>query len=245
MVVVPVFMTQQVTKDDKTLDSYTYDTIGRVRTHTDATGLTLTFDYNNLNHITKIAYPDGKFLTYTYSGCCPRLKESETDRSGRTTYYIYDSLERLTDTVNPEGGVIHNEYDPDGNLIRLIDPNNNVTTFEYDKDNRLTKKTYTDGKYISFAYDSTGLLTSRTNARGITTNYTYDQNHNLLSISYSDSTTGLTYLCDNYNRVTQRQDGIGTYQFSYDVNSQLTSIDGPWVNDTLTYQYDMMHLAIE
>jgi RHS repeat-associated protein len=231
---------QQVIKDGKTLDSYTYDTIGRVKTHTDATGLTLIYDYNNLNHTTKITYPDGKYTIYAYAGCCPRLVESMTDRSGRATYYIYDSLERLTDTVNPEGGVIHNEYDADGKLIKLIDPNSNVTTFEYDKDNRLTKKTYTDGKYISFAYDSTGLLTSRTNARGITTNYTYDQNHNLLTNTYSDSTTGVTYQYDNYNRVMQRQNGIGTHQYTYDANSRLISVDGPWVNDTLTYQYDAL-----
>ncbi len=229
---------QQVIRDGKTLDSYTYDSVGRVKTRTDATGLTLAYDYNNLNHITKTTYPDGKYVSYAYAGCCPRLIDSMTDRSGRTTYYIYDSLERLTDTTNPENGVIHNEYDANGNMIKLVDSNSNVTSFEYDRDNRLTKKTYDDGKYIIFSYDSAGLLTRKTNARGINTDYSYDANHNLLATSHSDSTPSVTYHYDNYNRVTQRQDGIGTYQYTYDANSRLTSIDGPWANDTITYDYD-------
>ena len=231
---------QYLTRDGKTLNTYAYDSIGRVKTQTDGTDLTLTYDYNNLNHITKVAYPDGKFISYAYSGCCPRLMDSMTDRAGRTTFYIYDSLERLAETVNPEGGVIKNEYDANGNLIKLIDPNGNVTAFEYDTADRLIKKTYADGKYITLTYDNIGLLTKRTNARGITINYTYDPNHNLLSTSYSDSTPGVTYQYDNYNRVTQRQDGIGTYQYTYDANSRLISINGPWANDTLTYQYDAL-----
>jgi RHS repeat-associated protein len=231
---------QQVVRDSKTVNSYTYDSIGRIKTSTDATGLTVTFDYNNMNYPTKITYPDGKFLTFNYSsaGCCPRLLDSITDRSGRATYYTYDFLKRLTETKNPDGGITKYSYDPNGNLIELIDPIGTVTGFQFDNDNRLTKKTYTDGKYVSFAYDNMGLLASRTNARGLISTYTYDQNHNLLGVSYSDDTPGVTYQYDDYNRIVQRQDGIGTHLYSYDANSRLISIDGPWTNDTLTYGYD-------
>lgn len=231
---------QQVVMDNKIVDSYTYDSIGRVKTHTDATGLTVTFDYNNLNYPTKVTYPDGKFETYNYSnsGCCPRLLDSITDRSGRTTYYTYDFLKRLTETKNPDGGITKYAYDPNGNLVTLTDPVGNVTGFQYDNDNRLIKKTYADGKYVSFAYDNMGLLASRTNARGLISTYTYDQNHNLLGVSYSDDTPGVTYQYDDYNRIVQRQDGIGTHLYSYDANSRLIGIDGPWANDTVTYGYN-------
>lgn len=232
------YLFKEIIKDSKTLESFTYDTTGRVKDHTDTTGLTLTYDYNNLDNITKITYPDTKFISYTYSSCCPYLLDSETDRSGRITNYTYDNLKRLIETVNPEGGVTRNEYDPNGNLVKLIDPNSNVTAFVYDLDNRLIKKTYADGKYISFIHDTARLISTRINARGITTSYTYDKNHNLRRISYSDNTPGVTYQYDDYNRVMKRQDGTGIYQFSYDANSQLLSVDGPWVDDTLTYQYD-------
>lgn len=231
---------QDITRAGNTTDTFTYDAIGRVNTYTDATGLTLTYDYNDLNNITKITYPDAKFITYTYSGCCPHLIDSVTDRAGRTTGYTYDALKRRIETINTGGGVTGNVYDENGNMIKLIDPKSNITTFEYDLDDRLVKKTFTDGKFSIFNYDNAGLLDTHTNARGIVSNYAYDANHNLLTKSYSDGTPGLTYQYDNYNRVTTRQDGMGTYQYGYDANSRLTSIDGPWVDDTLTYQYDAL-----
>ncbi len=231
---------QQVVRDSKTIDSFTYDPIGRVKTHADATGLILTYDYNNLNNITKITYTDSKFESYAYSTCCPRLIDSSTDRSGRTTSNKYDALKRLIETVNPEGGLTRYEYDANGNMIRLIDPNSNATAFEYNKDNRLIKKTFADGKYTTISYDTAGLPSSTAIARGITTNYTYDANHNLLTINYADMTPDVSFQYDDYNRVTLRTDGVGAYQFTYDANSQLKTVDGPWVDDTITYQYDAL-----
>jgi RHS repeat-associated protein len=229
---------EQVTKDGYVIDTFTYDLIGRVDTHTDATGLTLSYEYNNLDNITKITYPDAKFVTYTYSGCCPHLQDSVTDRAGRTTNYTYDALKRRIATINPGGGIISNEYDDNGNVIKLVDPHGNATYFEYDLDDLLVKRTYDDGKSISLTYDDSGLLTRRTNSRGIHSDYVYDENHNTLTTTYSDVTPGVTYQYDNYDRVTTRQDGTGLYSYSYDSNSRLTGIDGPLVNDTLTYQYD-------
>ena len=37
-----------------------------MRTATDATGMTLTYDYNDLNKVTRITYPDGKQESFTY-----------------------------------------------------------------------------------------------------------------------------------------------------------------------------------
>jgi RHS repeat-associated protein len=103
---------------------------------------------------------------------------------------------------------------------------------------RLVKMAYADDKYLTFGYDGAGLLSEYTNARGTAINYTYDQNHNLLGMDYSDSTPDVTYEYDDYNRVTRRTDGVGTYQYAYDANSRLTSVDGSWADDTLTYHYD-------
>lgn len=229
---------QEVRRDGQTQGSATYDPVGRLMAYTHATGLTLIYDYNNLNNVTKITYPDAKFDSVTYSSCCPHLLGSVTDRSGRTKRFVYDDLSRLIQIENPEGGVIKAEYDANGNNIKLIGTNGNATVFVYDLDDRLVKKVYADGKEISFDYDGHGLLTKRTNARGITAEYIYDENHNLPDISYSDGTPGVSFQYDNYNRMTQMQDGIGTTQYTYDANYQLLSIDGPWANDTVTYQYD-------
>ena len=229
---------QEVRRAGQIQGSITYDPLGRVRTYTDATGLTLTYDYNSLNSVTKITYPDAKFDIATYSSCCPHLLDSVTDRTGRTNRYIYDELNRLVQIENAELGLIKAVYDANGNNVKLIDSNGNATVFVYDLDDRLVKKAYADGNEVAFDYDGEGLLTSRTNARGDTADYNYDANHNLLNISFSDGTQGVSFQYDNYNRTIQMQDGIGVTQYDYDKNSRLLSIDGPWANDIVTYQYD-------
>jgi RHS repeat-associated protein len=236
----PSHQLTSLARTGQTLETYTYDAVGRVRTHADATGLTLTYDYNGLNEVTKITCPDAKFETYTYSSCCPHIVDIITDRAGRTTSYVYDELKRRTQITNPEGGLIRYGYDANGNRTELTDPNGNVTSFDYNLDDRLIKKTYADGKFISFAYDSTGLLTNRVNGRGMSATFTYDANHNLLTTSYSDGTPGVTNTCDNFNRVIQQLDAIGTNSYTYDANSRPLSFDGPWTNDTLMYAYDAL-----
>ncbi|MBI5117255.1 RHS repeat protein, partial [Candidatus Poribacteria bacterium] len=230
---------EQVTRESETLASFTYDTAGRVSTRTDASGIALTYEYNDLNKVTRVTYPDGRFESYTYSDCCPHLLDSVTDRAGRTTHYIHNPLKRLIATIDSESGITARYvYDADGNLIKLIDPNGHGTRFEYDVVGRLIKEIYADNKFLTLAYDAAGLLARRTNARGATIDYTYDQNHNLLSVNYSDFTPDVTYEYDDYNRMTRRTDGIGTWQYAYDANSRLATVDGPWTDDTLTYHYD-------
>ncbi len=236
-----------IKRGGNTLTNFMHDPVGRVKTVTDAAGLTLAYAYNNLNQITNILYPDtvydgntpiSKFVDIQHSSCCPRMIDSITDRAGRTTYYFYDPLKRLTDTVNLEGGVISNEYDDNGNLISLIDEDRKATRFEYYLDNRLKKKIYADGKFVKYDYDKMGLLTKVTNSRNIEKNYTYDPNHNLLTISYSDTTPGVTFTYDDYNRMDTRTDGIGLYDYDYDANNRLKTINGPWADDTVSYDYN-------
>jgi len=224
----------------QTLKSYTYDAVGRVATETEATGLTLSYDYTSLNSVSRITYPDGRYEEYTYSTCCPRLRDSFRDRAGRLTLYEYDALKRLVAEVNPENGVTRYEYDADGNRTKLMDPNGNATTWTVDAENRMTHKTYADGKGLSYAYDLAGLMTNRTNARGIATTYTYDANENRLTITYSDDTPGVTNSYDAYNRLIQVVDGIGISTYTYDADPRLLTYDGPWQNDTITYTYDVL-----
>jgi len=231
---------KEVLRDGKKIASFTYDPKDRVRTYTDSADLVLTLDYNDLNEITSIAFPDDKSIGISYSSSSPHLIEKITDRSGRTADFRYDGFGRLVEVMNPEGGVIKLIYDANGKPIELIDPNSHETRFEYDLDNRLVKQTYADGKFTTFGYDIVGLLKTRTSARGITTTYSYDENHNLESITYSDGTPGATYKHDEWNRVYEMQDGIGTYKFTYNANSWLETVDGPWEADTLTYTYDAL-----
>ena len=230
----------EIRRNGVVVETLTYDGLNRIRTNTDASGLQLTYSYNLLDLITNVLYPDGRSESFAYSACCPRLRDSDTDRGGRTTQYEYDSKRQLTQVTNPEKGVTRYEYDADGNRTRLIDPNGNATTWAYDAEDRVIRKTYADGKGLAYFYDSAGLLTDRVGGRGIVTVYAYDQNHNLLSINYSDSTPAVTNTYDAYNRLVQVVDGIGTNVYAYDSDSRLLTNDGPWANDTITYTFDAL-----
>ncbi|MBI5101369.1 MAG: hypothetical protein HZB33_05995 [Nitrospirae bacterium] len=237
----------QIKRGGNVVQSFTYDNIGRVETQTDATGLVLGYDYNNLDQLTKILYPDtvydvnnnptAKFVSIEHSSCCPRIIDSTTDRAGLTTYYTHDALKRLTQKQGPDGTIKY-EYDDNGNLKKMRDPGNKPTSFEYNLDNRLIKKIHADNKFIKYDYDLARLLTKVTNSRDIEKSYTYDPNHNPLTIGYSDSTPGVVFTYDDYNRAVTRTDGMGLYQFGYDVDGRTTSVDGPWENDSISYQYN-------
>jgi RHS repeat-associated protein len=221
--------------------SYTYDSLDRLSTHTDPTGLSRGFSYDSLDRITQISFPDGKFINYTYSRCCPHLVESITDRGGRTYLYSYDKLNLLQSETNPEGGVTRYAHDADGNLTQLIDPEGNITRFNYDNNNRLVKKTYPDGTYLLSSYNKAGLLTSKRNARGTETYYSYDAARRLKEISYTNNANPwINYDYDGHGRLIKASNALGTSLFAYDAMSRLTAVDGPWDNDTTSYQYDAL-----
>ncbi len=234
----------QVLRDGKVVSTNTYDAIGRLATSEDATGLLLSYAYNELNHLTTVTYPDGKTESYEYSSPhSPNLQTAIIDRAGRRTDYYYSATEELEKSINPEGGVTSYGYDPQGNLTRFTDPNSNTTNFAYDVAGlRLVERTYADGNTISYSYNNRGLLSSQTNSRAQTTSYYYNAAGNLLTVDYSDPDTPdvlLTY--DEYDRLIQAEDGTGITTFTYDAASRVQTVDGPWENDTLTYSYDELN----
>ncbi len=231
----------QIIKDGAVVATYTYDAIGRVRTATDATGLTLTYDYNNLNHVTRITYPDGKFKEFGYSSCCPRSMDYVTERDGRTTYYTYDKMQRRTSQYEPGVGFIQYKYDPNGNLTHLTDANGNTTRFEYDDEDRLVRKYDAQERFVEYRYNANGLPERRINSRGIAAVYSYYADHKLSGVTYSDGTPGVAYGYDNYRRLNSVTDALGPHGFTHYDNGLPETIDGPWQDDTLTYVYDNLN----
>jgi RHS repeat-associated protein len=216
-----------------------------VKTATDASGITRTYDYNTLNDITKISYPDGRYVSTAYSSVFPHQVTGITDRGGKTTQYVYDTAKNLTRIVNPAGGITAFAYDANGNKTQLIDPKGQVTSFAYDKDNRLVKKTFADGTIASYTHDAAGRLASSTGASNRSIYYNFDLKDNLAGISYSidlvnpaNNTYPVAFTYDPYQRRTTMQDESGTTAYGYDADSRVTSVDGPLANDTLTFQYD-------
>lgn len=222
-----------------TVGSYGYDAIGRLTSYTDQNGFTLRRSYNNLDDLLSMTYPDNTSATFTRSTAVPHLLDSMTDQAGRKTSYFYNPHSQLREILDPAGGRTRFTYDAAGHGSELIDPNNNSTFFSYNKDNRLTRKQFSDGSSVQFAYPN-GRMTWSKNARGDEATYSYDRNGNLLTVAYSDGTPGVTTVYDPYNRPVTVTDALGTRVINYDASSRVTSIDGPWANDTLTFSYDSL-----
>ena len=222
------------TRDGVLLGSTTYDEKGRAATQTDQLGMTVAYEYNNLDHVTKEKYPDGTNVTYDYT-CCG-LPGIITDRAGRKSYFDYDPMKRLARVQDAKGDTLQMDYDAEGKLVRLLDGKGSITKWQYNGIGALLKKIYADGSEQNYTYVG-GRLSTTTDARNRTTQFAYDNNGNLTGINYpNDADVSITY--NSLDKPLTMTDGLGTTTLGYDNARRLTSVDGPWSNDTVNYTYD-------
>ena len=220
-----------------TTESFTYDTFGRVRTYTDRAGITLTYDYNPLDDVTRITYPDGTFVAAAYSNLIPHLVVAVTDRAGKTTTYEYDKLNRLVGLTRPDGSTRAYERDANGNVTTLTDANGTTTRIVYDLDNRPIQERYPDGTALNRTFQTAGLIDTVTKADTGYVQFSYDEAFNLTSVN-SGSGPAASYAYDAYNRRITMTDGRGETTYTYDAASRLTEISGPGGSATITLIYD-------
>jgi RHS repeat-associated protein len=225
----------------------TYDSFGRVRTHTDVDGYSATFDYDALNRLTQVTYPDGTTEQMTYQLLDPGLFQ---DRRGRNTTYQFDSLRHLTSFTDPLGRTTHWEWCGCGELTGLIDALGRRTQWSRDLLGRVTSKIFSDGTRETSAYDSIGRLKLLTDAKGQTKHFTYELDDALSSVSYGAAQVPTPAVRNVYDpffpRVVERIDGAGSTKYSYfpitgsptPGAGQLQFLDGPFPHDTITYTYD-------
>ena len=228
-------------------------------------GYTLTYDYDNIDRITKITYPDATTDLYDYNfqsgpnvGTPSLEMRKHTDRLGRVTTYDFDADRRLTSITEPTSSAAtrtttYDHYE-DGTLKNLTDADGNVTHWDIDLESRPTAKTYAYGtalaKTETYTYETTtSRLKSITDANGQTKTFTYANDDRLLGVTYTGSinpTPNVTFTWDPYfPRLTKMVDGLGTTNYSYTALAtngalKLSSIDGPYANDVIGLTYDAM-----
>ncbi len=191
--------------------SYSYDAADRLTGVTDWASRATTYGYDGAGRPTAIGYPNGVSAAYGYdaAGRLLSLAHSAPDTTviAEATYtldpvgnrlsmvdtdgassYSYDSLDRLTRVVYPDGEQVDYAYDPMGNRLSLTSSVQGVTTYTYDAGDRLLSVTDPGG----------------------TTSLTWDANGNL-------ATKGAeSYTFDALDRLTQVVDGATSVAFSYD-----------------------------
>jgi RHS repeat-associated protein len=228
-----------ITQNGNILSSITPDAVGRPETVTDQNGYSLHFTYDDLNRNLRVTYPDGTY-TENYWTCC--VLNAKRDRSGNLTVFGYDPSNRLAYTLDPARRLTQYYRDPAGNLTELLDANGRPTRWEHDALNRVAKKIYADNSSYTFEYDGAGNLKYRTDAKQVRTTYDYDAANNLSGIS-APGLFPIAFSYDQLSRRTGMTDETGATTFGYNLAAELTTIDGPWENDTITLSYDALGRA--
>jgi RHS repeat-associated protein len=223
------------TFSDGTQYAYTYNGFGAMVTATDATGTT-TFNYDPTTELmTKVAYPNGMFLTFAYNAAGHRT--SMVDQTGFTVNYGYDSVGRLSGLTDGSGNqIVTYTYDANGRLRLKTNNNGTYTTYQYDADgNVLSLINYAAGggtinSSFAYTYNALGLETSEVTLDGAWT-YTYDADGQLTHAVFASTNPSVPSqdLAYNYdamsNRLTTVINGVTTAYTTNNVN-EYTSVGG-------------------
>ena len=212
---------------------YTPDAVGRVRTATGPTGVSVTYAYDNADRLTSKTFLDGTTMLFGYN-----LLDliSVTDRLGRTTKYSYDAdreLYEIDEPTSPTGSPPARStffaYYKNKAINTLKDPNTNVTTYKIDLEGRQTEEDYADGTASNTIFDLAGrvsyiqkgktpstLATSITQGAAGTILLAYNVDDTLQSVVPSSDVPPTNYYYDgNYRRVYAWQQGTSLNSGGY------------------------------
>jgi RHS repeat-associated protein len=161
-------------------------------------------------------------LTYTNNGLVSSIKDGENN----LTSYIYDGVDRLSQTQYPsatKGAGTSNAAD--------------YEQLSYDANSNVISRRLRDGTSIAFGYDNLDRVTLK-DLPGTEPDVTYG--YDLLDRITSASQTGnaLTFGWDALSRKTSEGGPLGTTTFGYDAADEKTSISYPTTTAlTINYAY--------
>jgi RHS repeat-associated protein len=205
--------------------------------------------YDQLNRLTKKAYPDSTAVSYAYDNDS-RLTQV-TDPTG-TYQFTFDNMGQLTNKTTSYAFLTGRNfttsygYDAASNRTGFTDPESGATSYVYDTLNRLQTLTppsaFSGTGNFGFTYDALSRRTQMTRPNGLKSVYAYDTLSRLQSVLHqSGSTTldGAAYTVDNAgNRTSRTPKPSGTASnYAYDNIYELTGVTQ---NSTTTesYTYD-------
>ena len=168
---------------DGTNAVYEYDARGNLVAASNETGrLVYTYDANDW--LTRIDYPFGPWLQFTYNEAGKRA--TSLDQLGHQLNYFYDSA---------------------GRLESMTDENTNlVVLYAYDAAGRMSRKTVGSGMYTTYKYDAAGQITNLVNilSNGTVISrfvYTYDSRGRRISMDTLDGKWDYCY--DDLGQLTR------------------------------------------
>lgn len=222
-----------------------YNEHGVLEEETDARGVTVHRDYDALDRLLAVSYPDPTLdVTYNYDtpGLFAKGRLTGITRHGETIAYEYDRFGRMT-----RDGALAYTYDDNGNRTGIDYPDAVSVIYTYDySDRQKTLSLSVDGSAPATLADNAtykpfGPLASLALGNGLTENRTYDQRYYPESLSVAGGTSLLdwsyeTDLTGNVLAIVDQLDAGNNHAYSYqDVLYYLTRGDGAWGTRTWTY----------
>jgi RHS repeat-associated protein len=218
--------------------TYTYDKLDRLLTETDERSKTSTREYFPTGQLKSVTSPLGNKMSYGIddAGRVISMVEARGNASGATPTdytwtYVYDEAGNRTAVTDPLGNEVEYAYDAVNNRTQVEDQRGNASDYAFDVLNRLWKVTppaagATGTLDTEYVYDAAGNLSTRTDPNGRTTTWAYDLD----------------------GRMTSRTTGVGTWNYTYDPNGNLTALETPAGTSTgtagdgtISYGYDRMN----
>jgi len=223
--------------------SITYHTeTGKIVSFKNTDGKTITYTYtakeqtftNPLNDeqvsftfydLTRIDYPDGTHVEFTYDGKGNVL--TYKDQAGKTWTYEYNNRGQVAKITNPNGGTVEYTYNNDATLASSKDSDTGTTTYGYDTYKRLNRITHPNPTFIQIAYNLNDQITSITDENNHTYTFQYDANGNLTRVTDPMNQTN-QFGYDLMDRVNQLTNRLGKqWSRTYDNMERLASITDP------------------
>jgi YD repeat-containing protein len=207
--------------------SFTYDSLNRLRSETDAVGNTWQYEYdargsrtrlldanqqetrysyNALGQVTKIDYP-GEDIDVAFDYDPLGRREQMSDSLGTTTW-DYDALGRPRSITDPFDQTVYYGYNETGNRASLTYPDDKTVTYNYNEANRLSDVTDWNDQVTQYRYDPLGRLTEILRPNGVDTTYSFDETGNLAQLQHSRQDAVLSSFKYQYDAVGNRTQAV-------------------------------------
>jgi RHS repeat-associated protein len=195
----------------------------------------ITSIYDSRDWLARSQNPLGKNTYYT-NDAAHRLLAS-TDPLQRTTTFGYDSDSRHTTTTDAALEQTTQTWDARNHVVRIVDAATNVVGKVYDGAGNLVYLTNRNGNVWHFQYDGANRLTNTISPLNHSASQVYN-NRGLLQSSTDPLTQTSSFGYDARGRLTSKTDNIGTNNYAYDGNNNLTLLTNLGTGMKLSWGYD-------